>query len=77
MAMERSWLRPGAVVFDTVLQVLVGQQLGVGVPLVDGLEDLQDGAEDEGSQLVAHVVGARPGERVLDLCAAPGKNGTW
>jgi 16S rRNA (cytosine967-C5)-methyltransferase len=28
--------------------------------------------QDEGSQLVAHVVGARPGQRVLDLCAAPG-----
>ncbi len=28
--------------------------------------------QEEGSQVVAHVVGARPGERVLDLCAAPG-----
>lgn len=28
--------------------------------------------QDEGSALVAHVVGARPGERVLDVCAAPG-----
>ncbi|MEO8069958.1 MAG: RsmB/NOP family class I SAM-dependent RNA methyltransferase, partial [Acidobacteriota bacterium] len=28
--------------------------------------------QDEGSQLVAHVVGAQPGERVLDLCASPG-----
>lgn len=28
--------------------------------------------QDEASQLVAHAVGARPGERVLDLCAAPG-----
>ena len=28
--------------------------------------------QDEGSQLVAHVLGARPGERVLDACAAPG-----
>jgi 16S rRNA (cytosine967-C5)-methyltransferase len=28
--------------------------------------------QDEGSQLVAAAAGARPGERLLDLCAAPG-----
>lgn len=28
--------------------------------------------QDEGSVLVAHAAGAKPGERVLDLCAAPG-----
>jgi 16S rRNA (cytosine967-C5)-methyltransferase len=28
--------------------------------------------QDEASQLVAHAVAARPGERVLDLCASPG-----
>jgi 16S rRNA (cytosine967-C5)-methyltransferase len=28
--------------------------------------------QDEASQLVAQVLGAQPGERVLDLCAAPG-----
>ncbi|MGH9903642.1 MAG: RsmB/NOP family class I SAM-dependent RNA methyltransferase, partial [Pyrinomonadaceae bacterium] len=28
--------------------------------------------QDEASQLVAHVLGARDGERVLDACAAPG-----
>jgi 16S rRNA (cytosine967-C5)-methyltransferase len=28
--------------------------------------------QEEASQLVAHTVSARPGERVLDLCAAPG-----
>jgi len=28
--------------------------------------------QDEASQLVAEVVGARPGERLLDACAAPG-----
>ncbi|MBA3442642.1 MAG: 16S rRNA (cytosine(967)-C(5))-methyltransferase RsmB [Pyrinomonadaceae bacterium] len=32
--------------------------------------------QDEASQLVAHAVGARPGERVLDLCAAPGSKTT-
>lgn len=28
--------------------------------------------QDEGSQIVARLTGARPGERVLDVCAAPG-----
>ncbi len=28
--------------------------------------------QDEASQMVAHLVGARPGDRVLDVCAAPG-----
>ena len=28
--------------------------------------------QDEASQIVAHVVGASPGDRVLDLCASPG-----
>lgn len=28
--------------------------------------------QDEGSALVAHVVGAQPGDQVLDVCAAPG-----
>jgi 16S rRNA (cytosine967-C5)-methyltransferase len=32
--------------------------------------------QDEASQLVAHVLGARPGERVLDACAAPGSKAT-
>jgi 16S rRNA (cytosine967-C5)-methyltransferase len=32
--------------------------------------------QDEASQLVAHVLGARPGERVLDTCAAPGSKTT-
>ena len=32
--------------------------------------------QDEASQLVAHVLEARPGERVLDLCAAPGSKTT-
>jgi 16S rRNA (cytosine967-C5)-methyltransferase len=32
--------------------------------------------QDEASQLVAHVLGARAGERVLDACAAPGSKAT-
>lgn len=32
--------------------------------------------QDEASQLVAHVLGARAGERILDACAAPGSKTT-
>ncbi|MFL6229329.1 MAG: 16S rRNA (cytosine(967)-C(5))-methyltransferase RsmB [Pyrinomonadaceae bacterium] len=32
--------------------------------------------QDEASQLVGHVTGARAGERVLDVCAAPGSKAT-
>ena len=32
--------------------------------------------QDEASQLVAHVLGAQPGENVLDVCAAPGSKAT-
>ncbi len=32
--------------------------------------------QDEGSQLVAHLLGAKNGERVLDVCAAPGSKTT-
>lgn len=32
--------------------------------------------QDEGSQLVAHLLDARNGERVLDVCAAPGSKST-
>jgi 16S rRNA (cytosine967-C5)-methyltransferase len=32
--------------------------------------------QDEGSRLVVAAVGARPGERVLDVCAAPGGKST-
>ncbi len=32
--------------------------------------------QDEASQMVAHLADARPGERVLDLCAAPGGKAT-
>ena len=32
--------------------------------------------QDEGSQLVAQIVGAQPGDRILDVCAAPGSKST-
>ncbi|HYE66340.1 MAG TPA: 16S rRNA (cytosine(967)-C(5))-methyltransferase RsmB [Pyrinomonadaceae bacterium] len=33
--------------------------------------------QDEASQLVSHALGAQPGERVLDVCAAPGSKTTY
>ncbi|MGI5900895.1 MAG: 16S rRNA (cytosine(967)-C(5))-methyltransferase RsmB [Desulfitobacteriia bacterium] len=32
--------------------------------------------QDESSQLVAHVLGVKPGERILDVCSAPGGKAT-
>ncbi len=50
-----------------------------GLSVVDGhplnLEPFHAGrfiVQDEASQLIAELVDARPGERVLDLCASPG-----
>ena len=48
---------------------------GLVVTAGNPLRRPQDGTffvQDEASQLVPLVVGARPGERVLDLCASPG-----
>ena len=57
-----------------------GGNVGVGASPSSLLRALAgEGAiylQDEASQLVAHVVGARAGERVLDVCAAPGSKTT-
>ena len=42
---------------------------------VEGLDVFKGGlftVQDESSQLVAHILGVRPGQRVLDTCSAPG-----
>ena len=43
-----------------------------GNPLHAEANDGSFFVQDEASQLVSIVVGARPGERILDLCASPG-----
>jgi 16S rRNA (cytosine967-C5)-methyltransferase len=46
---------------------------------VDGLPGFLQGlfqVQGEASQLVAHLLGPQPGERVLDACAAPGGKST-
>lgn len=52
-------------------------EAGAGAAALRGLA--QAGAvymQDEASQLVAHVLGAQAGQRVLDACAAPGGKAT-
>lgn len=42
---------------------------------VEKITEFQEGhftVQDESSQLVAHVLGVKPGDRVLDVCSAPG-----
>ncbi|NMA14068.1 MAG: 16S rRNA (cytosine(967)-C(5))-methyltransferase RsmB, partial [Clostridia bacterium] len=46
-----------------------------GVPPIASLPSFREGlfqVQDESSMLVAHVLGAKPGSNVLDVCAAPG-----
>jgi 16S rRNA (cytosine967-C5)-methyltransferase len=48
---------------------------GLTVTAGNPLRGALDGSfivQDESSQLITHALGARPGEAVLDLCAAPG-----
>ena len=49
---------------------------GAGSLLGDLVADGQVYLQDEASQLVAQVLDARTGQRVLDLCAAPGSKTT-
>jgi 16S rRNA (cytosine967-C5)-methyltransferase len=49
-----------------------GVEVLSGNPLRAGLDAGAFLVQDEASQLVSRVVGARPGDLVLDLCASPG-----
>jgi len=49
---------------------------GAGSLLAELVAEGQLYLQDEASQLVAQVLDARPGQRVLDLCAAPGSKTT-
>jgi 16S rRNA (cytosine967-C5)-methyltransferase len=50
--------------------------IGAGSLLAELVAEGQVYVQDEASQLVAQVLDARPGQRVLDLCAAPGSKTT-
>lgn len=60
-----SRLAPGA-------WLATGSAIAIRQLALEGIVYLQD----EASQLVAHVLGAKEGERILDLCAAPGSKST-
>jgi 16S rRNA (cytosine967-C5)-methyltransferase len=72
---------------DTVVRLIRGEIRGVPDPVVPGawhVERIDEEALAEGriwpqsaaSQLVGLAVGSREGERILDLCAAPGGKAT-
>jgi 16S rRNA (cytosine967-C5)-methyltransferase len=72
---------------ETAVRLVRGSIDGREDPLIPGAwvvdrvdeEALAEGRvwpQSRGSQLVGHVVGARAGERTLDLCAAPGGKAT-
>jgi len=44
----------------------------VAITELPGFEDGEVSVQDAGAQFAAHLLGAKEGERVLDLCAAPG-----
>jgi len=68
LAAEGVATRPGAL-SPLALLVLGGRPNLLGLPAhQDGLLEVQD----EGSQLLALSLGARPGERILDRCAGAG-----
>lgn len=72
---------------EVAVRVVRGELAGQVDPRLPGARIVEriDGAaladgriwpQSRGSQLAGHVVGSRPGERVLDLCAAPGGKAT-
>lgn len=72
---------------ETVVRLVRGEIDGVPDPEIPGawrvervdqvaLAEGRIWPQSRGSQLVGHVVGSREGERILDLCAAPGGKAT-
>lgn len=73
---------------DRLIEEGITVELGTRIPeslriqnfgALDGLESFREGlftVQDESSQLVAHVLNPKPGQRVLDACSAPGGKAT-
>jgi 16S rRNA (cytosine967-C5)-methyltransferase len=60
---------------ETAVRTPEGPKVVDAIP-PEGLESGYAWPQSRGSQLAGAAVGARPGERVLDLCAAPGGKAT-
>jgi 16S rRNA (cytosine967-C5)-methyltransferase len=69
-----SWLQERGVITTPTLFAPDGLVVRSGNPLIDAAEGVgrRFSLQDESSQLVAAFVGARPGDTLLDTCAAPG-----
>ena len=73
---------------DRLIEEGITVELGTRIPeslriqnfgALDRLESFREGlftVQDESSQLVAHVLNPKPGQRVLDACSAPGGKAT-
>ena len=60
---------------ELAVRTAAGRSSSRGIP-PDWIESGYAWPQSRGSQLAGAAVGARPGERVLDLCAAPGGKAT-
>ena len=65
-----------------ILRTDLGHERALGaleaMNLPPSVHERPDGyVQDPASQWVAELVGARPGEHIADLCAAPGGKATW
>ena len=68
--------RAGAALVESRIAKHAWRVTGAGKLLAELVESGMIYLQDEASQLVATAVGAEPGDRVLDLCAAPGSKTT-
>lgn len=66
----------GAIVEPSRITPAAWRTQGAGASLQKLAREGKIYLQDEASQLVAHVLDAREGERVLDVCAAPGSKTT-
>lgn len=68
LAAEGISAHPGRYAPEAIVPDLSGRPIQTTRAFLDGLVSVQD----EGAMLTVHVLAPQPGERVMDLCAAPG-----
>jgi 16S rRNA (cytosine967-C5)-methyltransferase len=66
----------GAVIVPSLISPDAWRVTGATARLQELAREGRIYVQDESSQLVAHVLDVQPGERVLDVCAAPGSKAT-